>query len=252
MMANSFYRLCSRSRTQLLLAVVAIVFSVSGHSKTYTVGVESANLFPHYDFSNGEPRGYLVEVINKFAKAQDFKIDFKVMEVNELWRAYTNGELDFRLPDNLLWQRDIKADLSITYSAPIAYFTDGVVSLFANKDKPITRLGTINGFTAWGYQGDIESGEIELVTVNSLQSLIAGLYSGRFDGAYYNVEAFTRLVEEAGYPPTTVAFRRNLVKTRSLYMLSSIQHGKLVKELNQFLRTNKTWVRERKAHYGLK
>ena len=252
MMVNSFYKLCFRSCSQLLLVMLTVFFSVHGQAKTYTIGVEAVNHFPHYDFNSGEPRGYLVEVINKFAEAQDFKIDFKVMAVNDLWRAYANEEVDFRLPDNLLWQRDIKKELSITYSAPIAYFTDGVVSLYTNKDKPITRLGTIKGFTAWGYQGDIESGDIELVSENNLQNLIEGLYAGRFDGVYYNVEAFTKLIQEAGYPAKSVVFRRNLVKTRSLYMLSSIHHGKMVKELNQFLRTNKTWVRERKAHYGLK
>ena len=252
MMVNSFCRLYFRSFSQLLLVMLTVFLSAHGQAKTYTVGVEAVNHFPHYDFNGEKPRGYLVEVINKFAESQNFDIDFKIMTVDDLWSAYINEEVDFRLPDNLLWQRDIKKELSITYSAPIAYFTDGVVSLYENKDKPLTKLGTIRGFTPWGYQGDIESGELELVTEESLKDLMAGLYSGRFDGVYYNVEAFTKLVQEAGHPATSVAFRRNLVKTRSIYMLSSIHHGKLVKELNQFLRTNKTWVRERKAHYGLK
>ncbi len=252
MMANSFYKNCFRSYTQLLLMILAVSVGFQVQAKTYTVGVEAVNHFPHYDFNGEKPRGYLVEVINKFAKDQDFDIDFRIMSVEDLWAAYINEEVDFRLPDNLLWQRDIKKESSITYSAPIAYFTDGVVSLYANKNKPLSKLGTIKGFTAWGYQGDIEAGEIELVAEDTLESLIEGLYAGRFDGVYYNVEAFIKLVQEAGHPATSVTFRRNLVKTRSLYMLSSIHHGGLVKELNQFLRTNKTWVRERKAHYGLK
>ena len=229
-----------------------ISLSFFTHAKTYTVGVEAVNHFPHYDFTGAEPRGYLVDVINKFAKHQNIKIRFKIMSIDDLWHAYLNDKVDFRLPDNLLWQRDMKKDRDITYSVPIAYFTDGIISLSHNADKSLTKLGTIEGFTPWGYQDQIESGKIRLINENNLKNLINSLYAERFDGVYYNVEAFIKLIQEAGHSVDSVVFRKDLVKTRSIYMLSSIHHGKLIKELNQFLHSNKAWIRERKTYYNLK
>ncbi len=236
----------------LCLAVSMLGVSTSAQAKTYSVGVEAVNLYPYYDFSSDKPRGYLVDLIRKFSNEQKFKIKFEAMPVDKLWAAYINQEVDFRLPDNLLWQRDMKSEVSITYSVPLVYFKDGIISLPAYKDKPITKLGVIKGFTPWGWESEIDSGRIKKIEANNLSSLIEGLYERRFNGVYYNVGAFLKLTEEAGHAPGSAVFRDNLHKTRSLYMFSSIKHGKLVKAFNQFLRSNSAWVQRRKDHYGLK
>jgi len=235
----------------LLAALISLLASFS-YGKTYTIGVESVNHYPHYDFTQNEPRGYLVDLIQEFARDQNIQIQFKIMSVEDLWVAYLKKEVDFRLPDNLLWQRDVKQDARLTYSAPLAHFTDGVLSLAKNDGKPVNSLGIIKGFTAWDYKDQIDSGLIGLHTELSVKALLDGLLAGKYDGIYYNVEAFMSLLKEHGVDESQIVFRKDLRKTRSLYMLSSIDHGPTVLALNQFLRTHKEWVKERKAHYALK
>ena len=97
----------------------------------------------------------------------------------------------------------------------------------------------------------MESGEIKLVEESGTRGLIEGLFSGRTDGVYYNVEAFIKQVQGAGYAKDSVVFRRELKTSHSLYMMSSIHHGDKIYALNQFLRDNRHWVRERKQYYGI-
>ncbi len=237
----------------LLLAISLIFFNLSTvQAKSFVFGVEDVNLYPFYDFTSSKPRGYLVEMIEKFAAEQGMEVEFRVLPPRELWKAYLNHEVDFRMPDNLLWKRSKKVEHRLTYSAPLVYFNSGVVSLTKNKNLPISRLGTIQGFTAWSYKEKIESGEIQLVEESGTGGLIEGLFNGRTDGVYYNVEAYIRQVQDAGYPVDSVVFRRELIKSHSLYMMSSINHGDKVLALNQFLRDNRKWVRDRKNFYGIK
>lgn len=235
----------------LVAALFSLLASFS-YGQTYTVGVESVNHYPHYDFTQNEPRGYLVDLMREFARDQNMQIRFKVMPVEELWAAYIKKEVDFRLPDNLLWQRDVKRDAQLTYSAPLVHFTDGVLSLAKNDNKPVNSLGTIKGFTAWDFKDQIDRGLIRLDTELTAKALLDGLIAGKYDGVYYNVEAFKSLLKESGLEEGQIVFRKDLKKTRSLYMLSSIDYGPKVLALNQFLRANKQWVRERKAFYDLK
>lgn len=241
-----------RSKLFAFSTVVCSLFMMNSvQAKSYVVGVENVNLYPFFNFTDNQPKGYLVDLLNQFGKENDITFEFRVMKPNELWVAYLNQDVDFRMPDNLLWKRSRKSEFKLTYSAPLAYFNSGVMTLAKNKDKPVTRLGTIEGFTAWSYKEKIESGEIKLVEERGTRGLIEGLFNGRTDGVYYNVEAFIRQVQGAGYNKDRVVFRQDLIKSHSLYMISSINYGNTVLGINKFLRENRKWVRERKEYYGI-
>ena len=240
-----------RLSSLLLCVFISLMPVASLQAKTFIVGVENVNLYPFYDFNKVKPRGYLVELIQKFAEHEGFDIEFRVMPPKELWIAYLNSDVDFRMPDNITWKRSRKMDYNLTYSAPLVYFNSGVISLSENKNRPISKLGTIKGFTAWSYKDQVDSGLVTLVEETGTENMIRGLFSGRTDGVYYNVEAFIQQVQDSGYEKERVIFRRELLKSHSLYMLSSINYGEKVYAFNQFLRDNRDWVRERKRFYGI-
>ncbi len=239
------------SRIMSCVLFVFLFLALNVQAKTYVVGVENVNLYPFYDFNRIRPRGYLVELIEAFAKSENMDIEFRVMPPKELWIAYLNQDVDFRMPDNLLWKRSKKVDLEVTYSAPLVYFNSGVISLKENANKAIRTLGTIKGFTAWSYKDQVEAGMVKLVEASGTPELIDGLLNGKLDGVYYNVEAFFKQVQNAIQQEGRVIFRRELPKSHSLYMLSSINYGEKVYALNEFLRDNRQWVRERKKFYGI-
>ncbi len=245
------FKFYSRAVSSVLCVFSFCLIASATQAKTYVVGVEDVNLYPFYDFNKTKPRGYLVEIIEAFAKSEGMDIEFRAMPPKELWVAYLNQDVDFRMPDNLLWKRSRKVDLKVTYSAPLVYFNSGVISLKKNANKIIRKLGTIKGFTAWSYKDQVDSGMVKLVEESGTQGLIKSLFSQRTDGVYYNVEAFTKQVQDAGYEKESVIFRRELLRSRSLYMLSSINYGDKVYAFNQFLRDNRSWVRERKRFYGI-
>lgn len=247
----TYVEVVKRSLVLMILLIASTLVRAENSKETYIIGVENVNLYPFYDFTSKPYRGYLVEMLQKFAESEGMKIEFKVLEPKDLWVAYLGNDVDFRMPDNLLWKRSRKQDVQVTYSAPISYFNSGVVSLSKDKDSPFTRMGTIKGFTAWSYKDMIESGALKLVEETGTDGLIEGLFSGRTNGVYYNVESFMALVDKAGYPSDSIVFRRELITSRSLYMMSSILHPEKIYALNQFLRDNYRWARDRKMYYGI-
>ena len=221
---------------------------------TYVLGVEALNYYPHYSSEGGQYSGFARELFDSFAQSKGYSFEYRALPVARLYESFFAGELDFKYPDNQQWQAGKRQGLSISYSAPIVSYTDGVLVLPANKGKGIEwlrQLGTVRGFTPWDYLGLVEKGQIKLQEVNSFQqSLLQGINS-RVDGVYMNAEVGRYQLNSVLKQPDALLFDEALPSSTGFYSLSTTKHAQVIDEFNQFLKEHSAEVAALKTKYGL-
>jgi polar amino acid transport system substrate-binding protein len=221
---------------------------------SYVVGVEALNYYPHYSDEGKQYSGFARDLLDAFAKSKGYRFDYKILPVARLYESFFAGELDFKYPDNKLWQETKRNGLIINYSDPVVSYTDGVFVLPTNKGKGIEALktlGTVRGFTPWDYLGLVESGKIKIQEVNSFQqSLLQGL-SSRVDGVYMNTEVGNYQLNTVIKKPGALVFDDELPSSKGFYTLSSVKNAEVIAEFSRFLVEHSTEVAELKAKYSL-
>ncbi len=135
-------------------------------AKTYVIGIEQLDYYPHYDFKSAQPRGYFFDLIQLYSQWSGDEFVFKALPVKRLYKD--SIELtDFVYPDNRAWQPHLDIDSNITkyYSAPVIY-TLGATMVLPEKRRmtmdEFEVLANIHGFspTLW----------MELKNITSLRS----------------------------------------------------------------------------------
>lgn len=220
----------------------------------YVVGVEALNYYPHYSDEGKQYSGFARDLLDAFAKDKGYSFEYKILPVARLYGEFFAGALDFKYPDNQLWQESKRKGLTIEYSEPVVSYTDGVLVLPANKGKGVEKiksLGTVRGFTPWDYLGLVESGQIKVQEVNSFQqSLLQGI-NARVDGVYMNLEVGHYHLNNVLKLPGALVFDEALPSSKGFYTLSSTKNGQVIVEFNKFLIEHATEVSALKAKYGL-
>ena len=100
----------------------ACFFSQALLAKTYVIGIEQLDYYPHYDFKSAQPRGYFFDLIELYSQWSGDKFQFRALPVKRLYKD--SAELtDFVYPDNQAWQPhlEIDQDLPKYYSAAVIY-----------------------------------------------------------------------------------------------------------------------------------
>lgn len=240
-----------------LLTVAALVLLGCGKAlagPSYVVGVEALNYYPHYSNEGGQYSGFARDLLDSFAKTKGYSFEYRPLPVARLYMSFFAGELDFKYPDNQQWQDSKRKGLSISYSAPVVSYTDGVLVLPANKGKGIEQLkqlGTVRGFTPWDYLGLVEKGQIKLQEVNNFQqSLLQGI-NNRVNGVYMNAEVGRYQLNTVLKQPDALVFDEALPNSKGFYTLSTTKHAAVIDEFNQFLQEHSAEVAAMKAKYGL-
>jgi polar amino acid transport system substrate-binding protein len=222
---------------------------------TYVVGVEALNYYPYYSDEGKQYSGFSRDLLDSFAKEKGYTFEYKILPVSRLYESFFAGELDFKYPDNLLWQESKRKGMVISYSEPIIGYTDGVFVLPVNKGKGVEglkSLGTVRGFTPWDYLGRVEKGQIKIQEVNSFQqSLLQGI-NGRVDGVYMNTEVGDYQLNVVLKLPDALVFDDALPSSKGFYTLSSTKNASVIAEFNEFLLEHSAEVEALKAKYQLK
>ncbi|MCX4025742.1 transporter substrate-binding domain-containing protein [Endozoicomonas sp. SM1973] len=223
-------------------------------ANSFTVGVEDIDYYPFYRYKNKEYSGAAYDILEAFAKKNNYTFTYKGMPITRLLKSYLNGEVDFKFPDNIYWGQQDKKNYSVTYSQPVLKFIDGGLVKPENKGKGIEwlkRLGTLRGFTAWDYLDLIKAKKISLRGVSSLDSLIKQVVSDRLDAAYFNVHVASYYLKHELNKEGVVIFDESLPHTKSNYHLSSIKHAKIINQFNQFLLEEQTSIKKIIEKYEL-
>jgi polar amino acid transport system substrate-binding protein len=222
--------------------------------ETYVVGVESMVYLPHYEFSDGEYRGFAAALLNAFAADKSYRFDYRPLPVARLFASLVSGDIDFKYPDNAVWAGELKKGKGVVYSDPVVSVINGVVVQPDNKGKglaAIKTLGMVRGFTAFEWRPRVEAGHVALVENSSFVGLVQQAAIGRVDGAYANVAVVRYILETVLKEPGALVFDPDLPHTPTSYALSSVKHPKVIGEFNAWLAANAVRVAKMKAEYGV-
>ncbi len=247
-----------KTKELFCLAATGVIIASSqalAETKTYTVGVEGHHYYPYYKVGeDGEYGGFARAVLDAFAEDYGCKFNYKPLPVKRLFSSFVKGELDFKFPDNAYWSADLKEGLDVHYSEGVVSYIDGVMDLPENKGKGLGELkvlGTVLGFTAWGYGDLIEEKKVRLTQNNKLSQLLKQTMVDRVDGAYASIAVANYVLKNELNKDDALVFDPDLPHSKGHYRLSSLKEGGMIKAFNLFLIENKEKVDAIKKQFDL-
>ncbi len=228
--------------------------AVAGEPRTFTVGIENIEYYPEYAVRDGEYVGFARALLDSFAKSQGYRFVYRPLPVARLFVQFLGGKLDFKYPDNPLFQVREKAGKTVLYSDPVVGFVDGVSVLparLAASPPPIRRLGTVLGFTPTSWADAIAGKSVELMENPSFPALLTVTLAGHVDGAYGNVAVTQYVLEHVLHRPGALVYDPRLPHTASHYHLSTLAHGPVIAEFNAWMQRESAAVQELKQRYAV-
>ncbi|MBN2658901.1 MAG: transporter substrate-binding domain-containing protein [Spirochaetales bacterium] len=224
------------------LSLFLLTVSSFLNAETYSIGVEEVSYMPFYGFDSlGNFIGIAPDILNAFAEKSGIDFEFKPYPILRLTENYLSGQLDFRYPDNPDWNAPEQA---IYYSMPLMVVLDGLIVRKENTGRSIIKyrdIGTIRGYTAPSLEVYIKYGSIRLIEINTYDSMIAMLVSGRFEAGYLSVIPAFYTARQKGLEDR-IAFDRDLPFDVANHNLSSIEHRDILEKFNIFLREEKELI----------
>lgn len=225
--------------------------------KIFVIGVELHEYQPYYGFDPKNPENYIGygrEFLDAFAKEKGYHFEYKMLPVKRLFSEFFANNLDFKFPDNPGWSSEERPGKTIHYSDPVCNFIDGLMVLSENKDiqlESLQEIGTVRGFTAFAFLNLINSKKLKISEAHSLQALLKQVEAGRIDGAYGNITVSRHAFKDAGLTENRLVFAEHLPHHKGSYLLSTMRHPDIIKELNSFLEEKKELVSELRKKYNI-
>jgi ABC-type amino acid transport substrate-binding protein len=242
-------------RRFVFLFFCIILTGLSAQGREYTVGVGDYDYYPLFRYENGDFKGYAGELLNAFAKAGGYKFVYKAYPIKRLDNEYlVTKTLDLRFPDNAYWNSEAKKGLTLVYTEPALEFVEGLMVLPANKGRALAsvkNIGSIAGFTVWPYLDQIKSGKLVLTENSDFTALLKMGQAGRVDGVYANIVLARYTLKETMKQPDSLVFDSTLPIDRGTYHVSTVKHPQLIKEFNDWIKKEKTFVDSLKKKYQI-
>lgn len=239
-----------------LLTFFLLLAPQSFAATKYVVGVEDISYLPYYTTDGKEYTGFARELLDDFAKSAGIELEYTPLPINNLFGKFLapQSKIDFKFPDNENWAQDLKKDIKITYSKPVADYIDGVLVTPARHGKgkdQVKKLATYRGFTAWDFLGDIKAKKIEIKENDSMTGLLQQTIKGFVDGAYVNISVARYILKNNLKKESDLLFDEGLPHTKSSYKLSTIRHPELIKKFEEYLEKKKTDILLLKQKWGV-
>ena len=235
-----------------LLWLSCFAASLQAKQTTYVIGIEDINYYPHYDFTGDQPRGYFYDLMQLFSQKSGYQFRFQKLPVKRLYLA-AKDDVDFVYPDNPKWQPYLHATFEKIYSEPLIYTLGSTMVRSAHRELAVANvksLAIIHGFTPFRWLELKKLYNFRIVDVPDVDSALGLLLKDRVDAAVieYNVaNAFLKAQQRTG----ELVFGENLPFTEVPFLLSTIKHQSVISEFNQFMRSEKSTIRQLKTRYGL-
>lgn len=220
--------------------------------KSLLIGVESVNYYPLFMIKNGKYMGFARDFFDSFGRANGYRIYYKGLPVKRLYSSLFKGSVDFKFPDNPYWKVAMKKGKSLFYSKGVVDYIDGVMVLPENKGRTIKKietLGTVLGFTPWDFQDQIKSRTIRLIESPGFQGLLNQVLKKRLSGAYVNVTISNYVLEHILHKPGGLVFDPSLPHTKANYKVSTVKYGHVLRELNEYMDSNRFEIQQLKLKY---
>lgn len=238
----------------VLMLLLSSCLCGSLQAKTYVIGIEQLDYYPHYDFKSAQPRGYFFDLIQLYSKWSGDDFVFKALPVKRLYKD--SIELtDFVYPDNKAWQPHLEIDPSITkhYSAPVIY-TLGATLVLPQKQQMLLSdfkvLANIHGFSPTRWLELKKQHKFKILDVPDAESALRMAIRGRVDAA--NVEYNVALYHmEQMKLSKALVMAEHLPFSNLAFHLSSQKHPEQIRRFNQFLIEKQDQIQQLKQRYGL-
>jgi len=264
MVLNMGLTILNRNFTRLTLLYLFMVASLSpshaaepapktngGELKTFIVGVEDVDYFPHYDIKReGPDKGVAIAILNLFAKQMDYQFVYQEYPIRRLRKnLITHQTIDFSYPDHPRWSEDIKRRAHIIYSDPVEHVVSGTLVPKARDGvsaDEIKTLAMIRGFTPTLWAKETHS--VQLLEVSDAESALKMVLLGRADGADVGLSVANYHLRKLGAEGELV-MTQSLANARFPFHLSTINFPEVVDQFNQFLRDNTEQIATIKSEY---
>ncbi len=244
------------------ILIILTLFSVSANAETpnqkmFVIGVELHEYQPYYGFDPKNPEnyiGYAREFLDAFAKEKGYHFEYKLLPVKRLFSEFFANNLDFKFPDNPAWSSEERPGKTIHYSDAVCDFIDGLMVRSDNREislESLQEIGTVRGFTAWAFYDLITSKKLKISEAHSLQALLKQVEARRIDGAYGNITVSRHAFKDAGLAEDQLVFAEHLPHHKGSYLLSTMRHPDIIKELNTFLEEKKELVSELRKKFDI-
>ena len=221
----------------LMLVGVLTSHAFADEKPTYRVGIENVDYYPM--FTKKEERnktGFLIEVMELFAQKRGVKFEYIHLPITRFAEWYQQDNIDFRLPDNPLWNQNTH---NLIYSEGIIKLRSDTVVLKKNQSSPMSNLkviGSLYGFVpASHWKERVNSGKTKFIYENSMRVLIHMLAKGMTDGLDVNLNVVQHYAKELGYDTDDFVVSSNAPSYQYAYALSSMDHPEIVKDFDDFL-----------------
>lgn len=234
----------------LLFWLVAV--SHADIKQTFVIGVEDSQYYPHFAVQNGTWTGFAAALMTAFSQSSGYHFTYRVMPIERLYRSFLSGAVDFKYPDNPDWRKDLKKNITITYSTDIVRYIDGVSVLphrLGQGLNSISVIGTLRGFTPVSWQQEVEKGQVALLESDTFEGLVRQVLMGRIDGVYANIDVVQYKLSEIADGLHSLVFDEDLPHDDSHYRLSTVQHSQIINEFDNWLSENQALVIQLKSVY---
>lgn len=225
-----------------------------GNPRSYVIGVENTDYYPLSRIEKGSYTGFARELLDTFAQARGYRFEYRPFPVPRLFANFVQGEVDFKFPDNAYWQSDLRRGKNIIYSAAVATYIDGAMVRPELADAGMERvrtLGVVSGFTPWAWKDAIARGDVTLRENTDIAALAEQVVAKRVDAAYGSVAVMTYRLDHVLKTPGALVFNPKLPYSKDQYFLSTLKHPEVIRDFNDWLRSNSATVRALKAKYAV-
>ncbi len=239
----------------LIIVSSFLTQALAEKSPRFVVGVEYLEYFPQYSYDPKQGyRGAYKAILDMFAEEKGYEFEYKALPINQLYHAFIQQKLDFKYPDNALWNTKGKDQVKVHYSEQVLEFTDGIMVLknrYGSGLGNLKTLGIPKGFTPNGYTALVQKNEILLQEGNALKDVLGMLLIGQVDGAYVNKSVANYQLDYKYHMAGRAIFDDTLPFIKDAYRLSSIKHPDVIREFNVFLQDHKSSINAIKKEYGV-
>jgi len=222
-------------------------------AQEFFIGVEDVSYYPLYEFKSNR-NTYSKELLNSFASSKGYKFTYIPLPLKRFESWLIEDKIDFKYPDNSRWYSNTSLREKFTFSKSTIKLVAGTTVLkssLKNKKTEFKHVGTLLGFYPSTWIGQIRSGQIKLFEDASTKILVQQLLAKHIDGVDLEPSVIRHYLEELGESGEIVVIDKRYEYEVYDYYFSTIKHPEIIKEFNEFLRTNKALLEELNIKYKI-
>ena len=243
------------SRAFLFGSLLLCCLSCRAERTLVTVGIEELAYYPHYDFTQGQKRGFIFDFLSLFEQHSSYQFVYVPMPIKRLkYQFFDKQEIDVLYPFNPKWSEPIGAQAELIFSPPIVGILGGTMVLSQNLGKGLEafrHLAVPRGFTPIEWYKLRDKKQIRIVEVADSLDALKMVIKQRVDGADIEYNVAKHLMRRHKLK-AALSLDPQLPFSAVSFHLVTIKQSKLMAELNAFMEQHQSAIKKLKRQFKLK